>query len=249
MNSGLQRAEQMPPARRTGRRTFEEQQIHARRRDDERGDERANHAEQNRRAQETFRAKERAAKQAASATNADSNQNKPRQPTQAEEEGEGEAKGEGKPIQGTEVVTGPAPSATAPAPAGLVDSSVLDGDSSQAMVDFFAEDLAGQPPKADAKPAKAPPPAFNGQNADAIPERAAVTLAKDFELPEEWGNDAIALGWTAKAILREAEKFRQYWFSGAGKGTRSSVKGWKQRFSNWLEKAIKMNPNVMGGSR
>lgn len=85
----------------------------------------------------------------------------------------------------------------------------------------------------------APPPApFRGEtNLQAIPPRAVVLLASDWELPEAWGTDAEALGFTPSEILRESEKFRQYWVSGKGSGTRRSVKGWRQSWSNWLAKA------------
>ena len=48
MDGSPERAERMPPAGRAARRDFEEQQIHAQRRENERGGERESHAEQNR---------------------------------------------------------------------------------------------------------------------------------------------------------------------------------------------------------
>lgn len=39
--------------------------------------------------------------------------------------------------------------------------------------------------------------------------------------------------------MREAEKYRQHWTAGRGKGTRRSVKGWRATWSNWLDKAAK----------
>jgi hypothetical protein len=70
-----------------------------------------------------------------------------------------------------------------------------------------------------------------------ISKRALVALAAEFELPEAWGLDAEALGWKPAEILKESEKFRQYWTSGKGAGQRRSVKGWKQSWSNWLSNA------------
>lgn len=83
------------------------------------------------------------------------------------------------------------------------------------------------------------PPAFDGLNADALNGKAVVPIAAGFQLPEEWGNDALALGFKAAEALREAEKFRQYWVVGKGAGKRRSVKGWRQTWSNWLDKAAK----------
>ncbi len=84
-----------------------------------------------------------------------------------------------------------------------------------------------------------PPPEFDGKNAEALNGKAVVPIAAAFELPDAWGFDAEALGWKPPEVLREGEKFRQYWTAGRGKGTRRSVKSWRQTWSNWLEKAAK----------
>lgn len=85
-----------------------------------------------------------------------------------------------------------------------------------------------------------PPPAYLGDaNAGEIPGKAVVLLAAGWELPEAWGTDAEALGWKASEILHEAEKFRQYWVAGKGAGGRKSLRGWRQAWSNWLDKAAK----------
>jgi hypothetical protein len=86
--------------------------------------------------------------------------------------------------------------------------------------------------------AKLPPPSFAGDvNLETIPSRAIVALSPDWELPQAWGVDAERLGWPGGAILKEAEKFRQYWVSGKGAGKRRTVKGWRQSWSNWIAKA------------
>ena len=83
-----------------------------------------------------------------------------------------------------------------------------------------------------------PPPAYRGdENEGAIHVRAIVMLSAEWELPESWGKDAEALGWKPSAIVKEAERFRQYWVSGKGSGKRRSVKGWRQSWSNWINKA------------
>jgi hypothetical protein len=84
------------------------------------------------------------------------------------------------------------------------------------------------------------PPAFDGSNAEALNGKAVVQLAAGWELPESWGLDAEALGWKPAQVLREAERFRQYWVAGDGKGKRRSVRGWRQSWSNWLGKAERM---------
>lgn len=84
-----------------------------------------------------------------------------------------------------------------------------------------------------------PPPPFDGKNSESLNGKAIVQIAGDWELPEQWGVDAEALGWKPAQVLREAEKFRQYWTAGKGQGKRRTVKGWRQSWSNWLEKAAK----------
>jgi hypothetical protein len=87
-----------------------------------------------------------------------------------------------------------------------------------------------------AAPPNSPPP-FDGKNAEILNGKSVVALSDEWELPERWGFDAEALGFTPAEVLKEAERFRQYWTRGKGKGTRRSVKGWSQSWSNWLGKA------------
>lgn len=83
-----------------------------------------------------------------------------------------------------------------------------------------------------------PPPAYRGEkNESDIPKKARVLLSPEWELPEAWGVDAEALGFTPPEILRESERFRQYWVAGKGAGTRRSLRGWRQSWSNWLGNA------------
>jgi hypothetical protein len=89
-------------------------------------------------------------------------------------------------------------------------------------------------------PPPTPPPEFDGNNAESLNGKALAALAAAWELPEAWGVDAEALGWKPADVLRESERFRQYWVAGKGAGTRRSVKGWRQSWSNWLGKAERM---------
>ena len=101
------------------------------------------------------------------------------------------------------------------------------------------EKVADSPQSVDPPP---PPPAFDGNNAQKLNCKAVVAIAAGWELPEDWGVDAEALGWQQNEVLREAEKFRQYWVSGKGSGKRRSVKGWRQSWSTWLGKAAERRP-------
>lgn len=85
----------------------------------------------------------------------------------------------------------------------------------------------------------ASPPPFDGSNAEVLNGRHIVQLSPAFELPAEWGLDAEALGFPRQIVIREAEKYRQYWTAGGGMGKRKTVRGWRQSWSNWLGKAAK----------
>lgn len=113
-----------------------------------------------------------------------------------------------------------------------------DGPSSSSSSSASAKEIApAELAERSISTAPPPPAAFDGLNADALNGKAVVALAPGWELPEAWGLDAVALGWKPPEVLTEAEKFRQYWTSGKGAGTRRAVKGWRQTWSNWLGKA------------
>lgn len=105
----------------------------------------------------------------------------------------------------------------------------------KSRVDKEEEDSGAAAP---ARSAKASRPAssadFFGTDGEEIQPRAVVRLAKTWELPSEWGEDAERLGHDPPRILKESEKFRQYWVAGKGAGGRKSVRGWRQAWSNWL---------------
>lgn len=86
-----------------------------------------------------------------------------------------------------------------------------------------------------------PPPSkiefIDSENYKKIPAKVLVKVHPKFELPEEWGEDMEALGWSYQEIVQQSEKFRQYWVSGKGAGTRRSAKGWRQSWSTWMNKA------------
>lgn len=98
------------------------------------------------------------------------------------------------------------------------------------------------PPAVRSKPAKPEAPsAFSGEaDIERMNGRCIAVLSAEFALPQDWGEDAERLGWPGAVILREAERFRQYWAVGKGVGKRKSVRGWRQAWSNWLAKAERM---------
>jgi hypothetical protein len=82
-----------------------------------------------------------------------------------------------------------------------------------------------------------PPPDFDGENGENLNGHALVRLAPGWSLPQAWGEAAERLGFPGLTVVKEAEKFKQYWTEGKGKGKRRSVKGWRQSWSTWLSKA------------
>lgn len=132
------------------------------------------------------------------------------------------------------------PAATPPPSAGNPPENALRGNrterNGEGTETLFPPD-GGSGAAQSATPPPTPPPAFNGENAEALNGKAVVPLATAFALPDTWGFDAEALGFKPPEVLREAEKFRQWWTVGKGAGKRKSVRGWRQAWSNWLGKA------------
>lgn len=128
-----------------------------------------------------------------------------------------------------------------PASATVSQQAARKPESAQAEAEAEAEAIHTAPARVVGGAAlrAAPPPPFDGSNIEALNGKSVVILAVAWELPEAWGVDAEALGWKPGEVLKEAEKFRQYWTAGKGQGTRRSVKGWRQTWSNWLDKAAK----------
>ena len=59
-------------------------------------------------------------------------------------------------------------------------------------------------------------------------------LPSDWVIDEEWGTDAERIGWKNAKIHTEAERFRQYWVTGAGAGRKKTAREWRQSWANWM---------------
>lgn len=117
--------------------------------------------------------------------------------------------------------------------------AMLSNSHNQEILHPPSSDAVCDLPPGDSPPYQPVTSEFTGENANTLNGKAVASLATSFELPDQWGFDAEALGFKPPEVLREAERFRQYWTAGRGKGSRRSVKGWRQTWSNWLEKAAK----------
>jgi uncharacterized protein YdaU (DUF1376 family) len=70
-------------------------------------------------------------------------------------------------------------------------------------------------------------------------------LSDDWVLPKEWGEWAVAQGWSETAIRLEADKFRDFWISKAGK---DAVKlDWLATWRNWVRNS--KTPKVITGGK
>ncbi len=79
---------------------------------------------------------------------------------------------------------------------------------------------------------------------EAKPKGQVAALSDDWSLSEEWREIAMDRGWGQTAIDKQAMKFRQYFCFGKGTGKKRSVRGWKQTWLNWLDRALKMEPDA-----
>ncbi|MDD3371932.1 MAG: hypothetical protein PHE27_08935 [Alphaproteobacteria bacterium] len=69
-------------------------------------------------------------------------------------------------------------------------------------------------------------------------------LSADWSLSEEWRDIATDRGWGTTAIDKQAMKFRQYFCFGRGADKKRSPRGWKQTWLNWLDRALKIDPDA-----
>jgi hypothetical protein len=68
----------------------------------------------------------------------------------------------------------------------------------------------------------------------AVGKPTAARLPLDWVLPAPWGEWAVAEGWQAQAVRREAECFRDYWHS---RGAGAAKVDWQATWRNWIRKA------------
>jgi hypothetical protein len=57
-------------------------------------------------------------------------------------------------------------------------------------------------------------------------------LPDDWQLPKDWGDWAVAEGWSVDAVRSEAEKFKDYWIAKPGAPGRKA--DWKATWRNWM---------------
>ncbi len=97
---------------------------------------------------------------------------------------------------------------------------------------------------------ESPPVVFDGHGEAASdakrgrPKAVVSKLSSDWSLPDEWRDTALERNWASGAISKQAMKFKQYFGFGKGSDIRRSEKGWRQTWLNWLDRALKIDPNA-----
>ena len=79
-------------------------------------------------------------------------------------------------------------------------------------------------------------PPKGGKKKNPLPSR----LKADWELPQEWGDWAETEGLTGEEILREAEKFRDYWL-----GNGKTKVDWEATWRNWIRRNLESKNNAV----
>lgn len=77
------------------------------------------------------------------------------------------------------------------------------------------------------------------------PKKRGTRLPDDWFLPKDWGEWATAEGWNEQAIRIEADKFRDYWISKAGK--EATKLDWKATWRNWMRNC--KTPKIINGGQ
>jgi len=70
-------------------------------------------------------------------------------------------------------------------------------------------------------------------------------LSDDWVLPKEWGEWALSQGWSETAVRLEADKFRDFWISKAGKD--ATKLDWLATWRNWLRNS--KTPKIINGGK
>jgi uncharacterized protein YdaU (DUF1376 family) len=68
--------------------------------------------------------------------------------------------------------------------------------------------------------------------------RTPATTIDGFEIGREEVQYAYAMGMNPTEVERTGTRFRAYWATGKGQGTRRTAKGWRSTWQNWIAKDI-----------
>lgn len=88
-------------------------------------------------------------------------------------------------------------------------------------------------------PPPSPSPSLEKDITKVISKKAKVVgarLSPEWKLPTEWGQWAEELGMTRDAIIRESEKFRDFWV--AKTGANATKADWQATWRNWIRKHL-----------
>lgn len=92
-------------------------------------------------------------------------------------------------------------------------------------------------------PPPPPPGSESKKSKQAQPSPTRGTRLKaDWTLPQDWGEWAESQGMTPQSILRERDKFRDYWRAKAGSG--GSKADWEATWRNWIRRHLEEGENA-----
>jgi hypothetical protein len=61
-------------------------------------------------------------------------------------------------------------------------------------------------------------------------------LSQEWDLPQEWGDWAEQQGMTPEAIIRECDKFKDFWIAKSGAG--GTKNNWEATWRNWIRRHL-----------
>lgn len=76
-------------------------------------------------------------------------------------------------------------------------------------------------------------------------KKQGTRLPEDWVLPRDWGDWALAEGWTENVIRDQADRFRDYWISKTGRD--ATKRDWLATWRNWMRNA--KIPRVIEGKK
>lgn len=77
---------------------------------------------------------------------------------------------------------------------------------------------------------------IEGKNplASPVKKTSGTRLSREWDLPEAWGEWAEQQGMTREAVIRECDKFKDYWISKTG--ANATKADWEATWRNWIRK-------------
>jgi hypothetical protein len=99
----------------------------------------------------------------------------------------------------------------------------------------------GYEPPSDKEKSPTPPKEINSPQSLRSETKRGARLPTDWALPKQWGEWAISEGHSEQSIRIQADKFRDFWCSKAGKD--AAKLDWQATWRNWMRNVPKVARN------